>query len=522
METIIKNQKKPKFSRRNMAFLGMVVGMFMAILDIQIVASSLHVIAAGLSASQDELSWVQTSYLIAEVIIIPLSGFAARLLSTRISYSIAALGFTIMSVMCAFATNLESMIIFRAFQGFFGGAMIPTVFATIFMVFEPKERPLVSVIIGLVVTMAPTLGPTIGGYITDATSWHFMFLLNVIPGIFVCTIVFLFADFDEPDYSLLEDFDYIGVILLISTLGIFQYILEEGARKLWFESDLIIGLSLYVVFGLFFLIYHELTTAKPILNLRAFRHRNFAIGCVLSGVLGIGLYGSVFLLPVFLGNSAGLDTLQIGIIMGVMGISQFISAPVAGMIMKTNPDRRIMMFFGLIAYGFGCYLNSFLTPDSRFYELMLPQMIRGFSAMFCFIPINDMALSALPRNEIQNASGLYNLMRNLGGAFGLAIINLKVNDDSVINRDIISSNVPETSEIAQNGLANIANMVDGQVGDVEAVSLTILNNLMVRDSFIISINNAFAHISVLYFLSLFLIFFASKMNIVTENEPSSH
>ncbi len=522
MEEVVAKQKQSKFSRRNIAFLGMIVGMFMAILDIQIVASSLPVIAAGLSATQDELSWVQTSYIIAEVVIIPLSGFVTKLLSTRISYSIAALGFTIMSVMCAFATNLESMIIFRAFQGFFGGAMIPTVFATIFLIFEPKERPFVTIIIGLIVTVAPTLGPTIGGYITDVASWHFMFLVNVIPGIFVCSVVFLFADFDKPDYSLLENFDFIGVFFLITSLGSIQYILEEGARKLWFESNLILGLSLYAFFGICFLIYHELTIAKPILNLRSFRHRNFTIGCILSGVIGIGLYGSVFLLPVFLGNSAGLDTLQIGIIMSVMGVSQFISAPITGMIMKTNPDRRVMMFFGLSAYGLGCYLNSFLTPESRFYELMIPQMIRGFSAMFCFIPINDMALSALPRSEIQNASGMYNLMRNLGGAFGLAILNSQINDHTIINRDILSSNIPKTSEIVQNSLANIANMIDGHVSSVEAASLTIMNNLLLRDSFIISINNIFAYISVLYFFSLFLVFFALKTNTESTDDQISH
>ena len=507
-------------TRKNIAFLGMVVGMFMAILDIQIVASSLPVIAAGLSATSDELSWVQTAYIIAEVVIIPLTGFTAKLLSTRISYTIAAFGFTIMSVLCATAGNIESMIIYRALQGFFGGAMIPTVFATIYTIFEPKERPVVTIIIGLVVTMAPTLGPTIGGYITEILSWHFMFLVNVIPGIFVCTTVFLYADFDKPDYSLLKNFDFLGIFLLISSLGSLQYILEEGTRKDWFDSNLILFLTIYVVIGLASLIYHELTTKKPILDLHAFKNRNFSIGCLLSGIIGIGLYGSIFLLPIFLG-SAGLTTLQIGLIMGVMGISQFFSAPTAGMLMKKNVDRRLMMTFGILVYGIGCYLNSFLTAESRLHELILPQVVRGFSLMFCFIPINDIALSSLPKTEIQNASGLYNLMRNLGGAIGLAVINSSLNNHTVIFRDILSSNIPITGEIAKNNLLHISASISDKVANPDLGAIMLINSWISRDSFIISINNMFTYITALYFGALFLIPFI-KIVKSTNHETNAH
>lgn len=509
------------FTKRNIAFFGMIVGMFMSILDIQIVASSLPVIAAGLSATPDELSWIQTAYIIAEVAIIPLTGFTAKLLSTRISYVIATLGFTLMSILCAFAGNIESMIIYRALQGFFGGAMIPTVFATIYLVFEPKERPLVTIVIGLVVTMAPTLGPTIGGYITEISSWHFMFLVNVIPGIFVCTVVFLYADFDKPNYSLLKNFDFIGVILLISSLGSLQYVLEEGTRKNWFESNLILFLSIYVICALCTLVYHELTTKNPILDLYAFRNRNFTIGCLLSGIIGTGLYGSVFLLPIFLGQVANLTTLQIGVIMGVMGISQFCSAPIAATMMKKNVDRRYMMAFGLLAYGIGCYLNSFLTFESRLHELILPQMVRGFSLMFCFIPINDIALSSLSKSEIQNASGLYNLMRNLGGATGLAIINSTLINNSIIYRDILASNLQTTGEIAKNNLMQISNLISDKVANPDLGAIMIINNLLSRESFIIAINNMFTYITILYLFGLTLIIFI-KSTQTANQETNAH
>jgi DHA2 family multidrug resistance protein len=497
--------KKTVLSRRNIAFFAMVIGMFMAILDIQIVASSLPVIAAGLSATQDELSWVQTAYIIAEVVIIPLTGFTAKLLSTRISYFIATAGFTLMSVMCAFSSSLESMILARALQGFFGGAMIPTVFAIVYIIFEPKERPVIMVMMGLVVTLAPTLGPTLGGYITDILSWHFMFLINVIPGTFVCVVIYLYADFDKPDYSLIKNFDYLGVFLLITSLGCFQYVLEEGARKDWFESNIILLLSIYVFFTLCLLVYHEMTTKKPILDLYAFKDTNFRYGCILSGVLGVGLYGSVFLLPIFLGRAAGLNTIQIGVVMAVMGVSQFLSAPIAGKMMEKNFDRRIMMALGISLFGFGCYLNSFMTYETRFDELILPQFIRGFSLMFCFVPINDLTLGTLGKDKVQDASGLYNLMRNLGGAFGLAIINSKITDSIVINRDILSSNIPSTSEMANDGLGFFEYMVGANLTNPYSGSIEFFNNFLLRDSFIIAINNMFAYLGILFIIALALI-----------------
>jgi MFS transporter, DHA2 family, multidrug resistance protein len=500
-------QVKSLFSRRNIAFLGMVIGMFMAILDMQIVASSLPVIASGLSASQDELSWIQTSYIIAEVVIIPLTGFTAKLLSTRISYVIAASGFTIMSVMCACSTNLETMIIARALQGLFGGAMIPTVFGVIYLIFEPKERPSVSIIIGLVVTMAPTLGPTIGGYITEILSWHYMFILNVVPGICVCVIVYLYADFDEPDYSLLKNLDYIGIFFLVTCLGSLQYVLEEGSKDQWFESNIILSLSIYAGIAFIILVYYELTTSRPILNLYAFKNENFRIGCALSMLLGIGLYGSVFLMPLFLGAIAGLNTIQIGIIMGVTGVSQFISAPLAGFCMEKGMDRRLMMTFGLGLFGIGCYLNSFLTADSRFYELIFPQFVRGISLMFCFVPINDITLGTLPKEEVQDASGLYNLMRNLGGAFGLAVINSTISNNITVNRDLIAANIPSTNLNVQNYIIKLKGMLSSMdsVSDPYLGALTILNSIIQREAFIIAINNMFAYVALLYVVAVMLI-----------------
>lgn len=515
-----KSSYQPLSTTQYIAFFAMVVGMFMAVLDIQIVASSLSTIAAGLGASNDELSWVQTSYLIAEVVIIPITGFIARLLSTRISYFIATLGFTVMSVFCALAQNIETMIIFRALQGFFGGAMIPTVFSTVYILFPAAKRPMIMVIVGLVVTMAPTLGPTLGGYITDALSWHFMFLLNVIPGICVSIIVYLYADFDKPHYDLLKNFDYIGVTLLVLTLGCLEYVLEEGNKKGWLEDTLILCLSIVCVVSFILLIIQESTFINPILDLTAFLDKNFIFGCTYSFALGVGLYGAVYLLPLFLFTISGYSTLQIGFTMMVTGSAQFCSAPIAGRALSSGIDLRIIMAFGLILFSYGCYLNSFLTVDAKYDEFFWPQFLRGFSLMFCFLPNNVVALGGLSKEKVGNASGLYNLTRNLGGAVGLAMISTTLTNHTKTYNQYLNEHISATSPAMLSKLQFLTEWLDGKVADPEKASYFVLGNSINKEAFVYAVNNIFGTISILFFALVLLLPFTS--NIKNAEEGHAH
>jgi DHA2 family multidrug resistance protein len=408
-------------------FFVMVVGMFMAILDVQIVSSSLNEIQAGLAASADEVSWVQTSYLIAEVVMIPLSGYLSRTFSTRYIFTLSAFGFTFSSMLCAMAWDINSMIIFRAIQGFLGGAMIPTVFATTFSVFPPNRRGSLSVLTGLVATMAPTLGPTLGGWITDAISWHWLFLINVVPGVLVTASVWLLVDFDKPNWKLLKVMDLPGLILMAMFLGCLEYVLEEGTRLDWLGDDSIrLCVAVSIVSSLLF-VWRTLTAKEPIVDLRAFADRNFLLGCIFSFVIGIGLYGSVYLIPLFLSRVRDYKPMQIGVIMFVAGVFQFMSAPVAGRLSRIF-DPRLVLCFGLAMFGGGVYLQHFLTAEWGYWEFFIPQAVRGFALMFLFMPVNMAALGTLPPARLKNASGLYNLMRNLGGAIGLAGINFLLND----------------------------------------------------------------------------------------------
>jgi MFS transporter, DHA2 family, multidrug resistance protein len=403
-------------------FMAMVLGMFMAILDIQIVSASISDIQAGLAASPDEAAWVQTSYLIAEIVMIPLSGWLSRLLSTRVLFVVSTLGFTLFSLACASASSLGEMVVFRAAQGFIGGAMIPTVFATTFLLFSAEKRTQMSVLIGLTATMAPTIGPTLGGWLTEQFSWHWLFLINVPVGLAVAGAVWSWLDIDKPDYSLRRSFDLPGLLLMAVFLGALEYVLEEGERWDWFSDATIAwsAIASAVAGALFF--WRMLVRRDPLVELRAFGNANFAFGSLFSFVLGIGLYGSVYLLPLFLGRVRGYDSLQIGETMFVTGAAMFLSAPIAGQLTKIL-DLRVMLAIGLAMFGGGLWWMAHLTVDSAFWELWWPQVVRGASMMFIMLPVNQIALGRLPPAALKNASGLYNLMRNLGGAVGLALIN---------------------------------------------------------------------------------------------------
>lgn len=421
--------------RRLVAFIAMVFGMFMAILDIQIVSASLAEIQAGLSASAEEIAWVQTSYLIAEVIMIPLSGYLSRAFSTRYVFAVSAGGFTLASFLCAQAGSINEMIVWRVCQGFIGGGMIPTVFASAYTIFPRSRQALIAPVIGLVATMAPTVGPTVGGYLTDLYSWHWLFLVNILPGIFVTLATWTLIDFDKPDLSLLDGFDWAGLVSMATFLGPLEYVLEEGAAKDWFESWEIQAAFAVSATSAVVFFWRAFVARKPIVDLGAFANRNFWTGCLMSFAMGIGLYGLTYLYPVYLARVRGFTPLQIGEAMFVTGLCMFFTAPVTGRLMG-KVDPRAMIAFGFLLFSAGTLRASQLNGLWDFDELLVPQILRGVGIMMCMVPINNLALGTLGPERLKNASGLYNLTRNLGGAVGLALINTLLNDrfDLHLNR----------------------------------------------------------------------------------------
>ncbi|WP_423205979.1 DHA2 family efflux MFS transporter permease subunit (plasmid) [Paracoccus yeei] len=495
--------------RRLITFLLMVLGMFMAILDIQIVSASLSEIQSGLAASGDEIPWIQTSYLIAEVIMIPLSGYLSRMLSTRWLFTISSAGFTLMSLMCGLSNNISEMILWRALQGFIGGAMIPTVFACAFTIFPRSKMHIVSPMIGLVATLAPTIGPTLGGYLTEFLSWHWLFFINVIPGIIVTTAAFLLIDFDKPDMSLLSRFDWWGFLGLALLLGAMEYVLEEGAKNDWFADETIVLLTAVMLVGGFLFFWRAFTAREPIVRLDAFADRNFAMGSMFSFGLGIGLYGLIYIFPVYLSGIRGYNSLQIGEAMMVSGIAMFLTAPVAGRLSRSI-DPRIMMAVGFVMFSLSCWMMTRLTDDWDYWEIFVPQILRGVSLMLCMVPVSNIALGMLPPDKVKNASGLFNLTRNLGGAVGLALINTILSNRQDFHYARIAESVSATNPAADQAMGMLQGAY-ASLGDVaDTAALSTLTGLVRMQAMVMSLGDIFLLLAGLFASLGLLLAFVQK------------
>jgi DHA2 family multidrug resistance protein len=345
------------------AYLAMVLGNFMAILDIQIVASSLRDIQAGVAASPEEISWVQTAYLIAEVIAIPLSGVLGRALSMRRLFLISVIGFTAASFLCAFAWNIESLIFFRVLQGFLGGSMIPTTMAALFLLFPEAKRTPALVLVGLVSTLAPSVGPTFGGWITDSLGWRWLFLINIAPGALVALLVWRFSPLREKEAGILARLDLWGLAGMALFLGCLEVVLEEGPANDWLRDDFVLAMALCMITGAAVFFWRAFTAEFPIVDLKVFADRNFSLASVISMTAGVGLYGSVYLMPLFLGGVRGYNAMQIGEVMVVTGGAMFVTAPVVGKL-QAKVDLRLLLAAGLVLIASGMWANAKLTAEA--------------------------------------------------------------------------------------------------------------------------------------------------------------
>jgi DHA2 family multidrug resistance protein len=470
--------------------LAMVVGLFMAIMDVQIVTSSLTQIQGGLSASPDEISWVQTSYLIADVIMVPLSGTLSRLLSTRVLFVTAALGFTGASALCATATSLGQMILYRAMQGFSGGAMMPLVFPVIYTKFRMPQLATVMVLISLILNMSSTLGPTIGGFLTDTWSWHWLFLVNLAPGIVVAVTVWLLIDIDKPELSLLRHFDLTGLVLMALFLGCLQYALQEGPRWDWFSDHTIFAAVVVSSIASAFFFWRVLTYHQPIVDLRAFTNRNFALGSFYTFVVGTGMYGTTYLIPLFLAQVRGFSSLQIGETVVVTGLAQLAMSPISPLLAR-KVDLRLMLSIGIGLFAVAMYLTARLTNQAGFVELFVPQVLRGMALMMCYIPANLIALSSVPQDKLKNSAGLYNLTRDLGGAIALAAIGTLMNDRLHFHWNRLIEDVNPARPVVQHFLDTHADRFDTLVpGDAARAAVKLLANLVQREALVLTYNDA--------------------------------
>ncbi len=402
-------------------FAVMCLGMFMAILDVQVVATSMPTIQSALAVTPDRISWIQTAYLIAEVIAIPLTGLLTRLLSMRWLFVAAILTFTLASIGCAASGSFHALIAWRILQGFSGGTLIPSVFSAVFLLFPFQRQGIATTIAGVLAVLAPTIGPVVGGWITETYNWRWLFLINVAPGVLACLGAALFLPVEPTDFRRVRRLDFASLVLMAFALATLEVALKEAPGRGW-TSPLVASLAaLSLACGLAF-VRRTLGALYPVVELRTLANSNFAVGCLLSFVLGAGLFGSVYLMPVFLGFVRGLNALQIGEIMLVTGIAQLMTAPLA-VALERRMDARLLTAAGFLLFAMGMGLSAFQTKDAGFRQMFWPQVVRGVAIMFCLLPPTRLALGRLAPAQVPDASGLFNLMRNLGGAIGIALID---------------------------------------------------------------------------------------------------
>jgi DHA2 family multidrug resistance protein len=485
-------------------FIAMSVGMFLAILDIQIVASSLPDIQIGLNLELEQLSWVQTAYLMAEVVAIPLTGWLTRVMSTRGAFVAGMMGFIAASLACGFSDSFWTMIPARVAQGFCGGVLIPLVFSAIFLIFAPAQRTSATVICGLLAMVAPTLGPTVGGFITDSYSWHWLFFINVVPGVLVSALVAWGVTVDRADWKSFGSVDLLALPLLAICLGSLQVILKEAPERGWAERGMLTLMLVCALSGTL-LIRRSLSHPRPLIELGAFRQRNFALGCCFSFVLGAGLYGGTYLLPVFLGVVQYYEAFDIGKIMIVTGATQMLVAPIAAFL-EQRIDARVMIGAGFALFAVGLISNGFMRYDTTFWGLFWQQVARGAAIMPCILASTSLAMSDFDVADVPNASGIFNLMRNLGGAIGLALIDTIIfqrspgHIDRLVER--LKAGDPLAAQIVGLSTERFHNV---PIDEVDQATKDAVEPLVRRAGLVWSLDDAWVFVGLMVLLSLLLL-----------------
>ena len=488
------------------------LGAFMAVLDIQITNASLKEIQAALGATLEEGSWISTAYLVAEIVVIPLTGWLATVFSMRRYSLVNAALFLVFSICCAWAWNLPSMIVFRALQGFAGGTLIPSAFTMVLKKLPPARQPVGLAIFALTATFAPSIGPAIGGWLTENYGWEYIFYLNVIPGLMLLAGVWYGVEPEPMQLNLLKQGDWGGIFAMALGLGSLQVVLEEGSRKDWFGSDLIVKLSVVAAIFLTIFFWIELTRKRPFIELRLLLRRNFGLATIVNIALGIGLYGSVYILPLFLAQIPQYNALQIGEVIMWAGIPQLFLVPFVPKLMQ-RIDLRVLIAVGVSLFAISCFMNSQLTYDTGIDQLRWSQLVRACGQPLIIVPLSSIATAGITPAMAGSASGLFNMMRNLGGSIGIAVLATLLTTREKFHSNRLGEGIsvfdPQTQQrIDQLTEAFIGRGIDPTTANNQA--LATIDNLVRREASIMAYNDCFYFIGCALLLSGIAILFFQK------------
>lgn len=475
------------------ALAASMLGAFMAILDIQITNSSLKDILGTLSATQEEGSWISTAYLVAEIIMIPLTAFLTRVFGVR-AYLIGTTAlFITFSTCCAMAWNLQSMIVFRMFQGFCGGGLIPIAMTLVVTKLPVSKRAVGMAIFGLTATLAPTLGPTCGGYLSELYGWPSIFYINWAPGLLLILGIAYGLDSEQKQWHLLRNADWVSIAFMALGLGSLTTFLEEGNTKDWFESSFVITFAGLAIFGLLGWVLSNERSKAPFVNLHLYARRNFLVATILSAVTGMALYGSNFLVPLFLTQIAGYTPMQIGEVLMWAGFPQILVMPLAARL-SARVDNRILCSVGLALFGISCLMNAQMDASTGYDQLLFSQIVRAMGQPLIMLTLSNFSMQGIAPKDTASASSLFNMTRNLGGSIGIALLVTAVTNREHFHSARVGEAVSSLSAATQLRLDQFTQYLVGQGSDpAEATNqaLGAMNLLVRRESFVMAYNDAF-------------------------------
>ncbi|EQM72257.1 MDR family MFS transporter [Stutzerimonas stutzeri] len=484
-------------SRRDwIAVMSAMLGAFMAVLDIQITNSSLKDIQGALSATLEEGSWISTSYLVAEIIMIPLTAWLVQLLSARRLAVWVSVGFLFSSLLCSFAWNLESMIVFRAMQGFTGGALIPLAFTLTLIKLPEHHRAKGMALFAITATFAPSIGPTLGGWLTESWGWEYIFYINIPPGLLMIAGLLYGLEKKPPHWELLKSTDYAGIVTLAMGLGCLQVFLEEGHRKDWLESTLIVQLGSVALVSLILFVILQLSRPNPLINLGILRERNFGLTSIASLGMGLGLYGSIYLLPLYLAQIQNYNALQIGQVIMWMGIPQLFLIPLVPKLMKIIPPK-LLCAAGFALFGLSSFASGALNPDFAGDQFHPIQIIRALGQPLIMVTVSLIATAYIQPQDAGSASSLFNILRNLGGAIGIALLATLLDSRAKIYFDYLRESVVPSNPAVAERLASLTQ----QLGSEQA-ALGKLSEITHQQAMIMAYNDAFHFVGIALAISM--------------------
>lgn len=502
------------------AYLSAIVGAFLAVLNIQVVSASLNDIQGSLGASLDEGSWISTAYLVAEIIVIPLTAWFSRVFSMKWYLLFSSLGFVAFSLLCSQAHDLPTMIVARVFQGLTGGALIPLAFTIMLELFPPAQLPLGMAIFTVTATVAPAIGPTIGGWLTDQYGWPYIFYLNIIPGILM-SLGILYAVPRKPlELGQLAKGDWLGIISMAIGMGCLQVVLEEGNRKDWFGSEMITTLTAVAVVFLVLWITTESVVKQPFVNLRLLGRRNFAMAGIINLALGFSLYGAVYIVPVYLMMIQHFNAMQIGNVIMVQGVASILTVPIAAKLMAFL-DARVEVGAGILCFAAGSFLNASMSYLSGFDQLVLPQLLRGVGSVLIFVPLTSIATFGIEKEQTGSASALFNMIRNFGGSLGtstlatLLSVGERIHSSRII--EFVSwSNLNLVQHFQELSVGLAAQGSDSFTAHVQALAL--VDSTVRREAYVMAFNDCFLLMAVFLLVTGLAVFGCKKIDI---SQPSA-